>query len=433
MSFEIVPAHDIPLAEQARVFSDAFSGYVGGTFAMDAAGLARFICGQGADLCHSRFVRDADGLCGFGYITRTGDIARLAGMGVIAAARRSGIARRLLAHLLEEAEERADRMMVLEVIEQNSPADALYRSSGFSEVTRLLGWRRTAAPVADDKKKELQEISLATASQFPSAVEYPDLSWAISRHAFAKMVARRAYTCGAALVVTGDPDVAGPGRSAFMRSLPLARESSIGARYGKLFSPCCGVIPSASSSRRRFSRNGLEFSPNSVSSGNRSISFCSAATCGHRQPDPRQLVREKTSGAFPPGKRWDFVDQDVDRMPQFVHVKRLRNHQINSEPLVGLDVCLRQMRREDGDLAAEMTRAQFSHQLEPGDFRHFVIGDHDIEVPPSIDFGQGRMPVAGRRHFAIRATQDKRQELRHGRFVFNGQDSQTVFHAPLHD
>lgn len=131
MSVEIIPAHDVPLANHARVFTFAFAGYVGGSFTMDAAALARFICTLGIDLCHSRFARNADGLCGFGYITRTGKIARLSGMGVAVGARRSGVARQLLRHLLEEAKRRGDSMMVLEVIEQNPAAQALYRSENF--------------------------------------------------------------------------------------------------------------------------------------------------------------------------------------------------------------------------------------------------------------------------------------------------------------
>ncbi|MBA2433860.1 MAG: GNAT family N-acetyltransferase [Verrucomicrobiota bacterium] len=86
---------------------------------MDAAGLGRFICLQGADLCYSSFARNQTGLCGFGYIARTGDLARLARLGVVPSARRTGIARGLLLHLLEEARARRDRMMVLEMIEQN--------------------------------------------------------------------------------------------------------------------------------------------------------------------------------------------------------------------------------------------------------------------------------------------------------------------------
>ncbi|HEY3663172.1 MAG TPA: GNAT family N-acetyltransferase [Chthoniobacterales bacterium] len=215
MNFEIIPAHDLPLAEQAAAFTDAFDGYVGGSFAMDAAGLGRFICAQGADLCFSRFARNAKGLCGFGYVSRTGNVARLGGMGVIASVRRSGVARGLLAHLLEEAAARRDRMMVLEVIEQNPPACALYRREGFREMGKLCGWRRMA-PTGETARTEtlpaLEEISVIAASQLPSAQEYPELPWAISRHAIAKMVPGRAYSSGRATVVIGDPEIEGPVR-----------------------------------------------------------------------------------------------------------------------------------------------------------------------------------------------------------------------------
>ncbi len=213
MNFEIIPAHDLSLAEQAATFTEAFAGYVGGSFAMDAAGLGRFISVQGADLCHSRFARNAEGLCGFGYIGRIGEFSRLAGMGVVASARRSSVARGLLLHLLDEARARHDRLMVLEVIEQNPPACALYRREGFREMGRLCGWRRPA-PAGETAKpgpsSALEEISLAAASQLPSAQEFPALPWAVCRHAVAKMAAGRAYSSGRAVVVIGDPAVAGP-------------------------------------------------------------------------------------------------------------------------------------------------------------------------------------------------------------------------------
>lgn len=200
MALEIVPAHDIPLAEQARVFSDAFTGYIGGSFATDGAGLARLICGQGADLCHSRFAKNENGLCGFGYVSRTGDISRLCGMGVATAARRTGVGRALLLHLLAEAKARGDRMMMLEVIEQNSSAHALYRNENFRELGRLSGWRRAAGPASAAAHGRLEEISLASASQLPLPLEFPELPWQISRHAAAKLAAGRAYFSGRALV-----------------------------------------------------------------------------------------------------------------------------------------------------------------------------------------------------------------------------------------
>lgn len=144
---------------------------------MDAGALARFLCAQGADICHSRFARNANGLCGFAYIGRIGKVARLAGMGVVSAARRVGVARQLLRHLLEEAKQRNDGMMVLEVIEQNPAAHALYRSENFRETDRLFSWRRPGkaqpSAAAPEAAANLKEISLVAASQEPAALEFP--------------------------------------------------------------------------------------------------------------------------------------------------------------------------------------------------------------------------------------------------------------------
>jgi GNAT superfamily N-acetyltransferase len=207
MSFEIIPAHDVPLSEHAAIFSQAFAGYVGGSFEMDAAALARFIFHQGADICHSRFVRTADGLAGFAYINRTGNISRVGGMGVVPAVRRAGVARRLLAHLLEEAQARGDQAMMLEVIEQNPAAHRLYVQQGFRETEHLSSWLRKAGAPASESAELLEEISLTRATQRPSALEYPDLPWPITRHAIAKSAAKHAFRSGQALIVTGDLEV----------------------------------------------------------------------------------------------------------------------------------------------------------------------------------------------------------------------------------
>lgn len=207
MSLEMIPAYNVPLAEQAKIFSRAFTGYVGGSFEMDAAGLARFIFHQGADLPYSYFVRTMDGLAGFAYINRTGNISRVAGMGVVPDARRTGLARRLLVHLLEEARTRGDHAMTLEVIEQNPAAHELYVQQGFRETAHLLSWRRKADAPAIESTALLEEISLIRATQIPGALEYPDLPWQISRHAIAKSAARCAFLSGHALIVMGDPEV----------------------------------------------------------------------------------------------------------------------------------------------------------------------------------------------------------------------------------
>lgn len=206
--FEIVPAAELPLAEQASIANQAFAGYVAGWNDLGAATLARFLLVQGADLFYSRFIRNMDGLLGFGYINRTGNIVRLTGMGIIPAARGSGAAGDLLRHLFGEAKERGDEAMMLEVIEQNPRAVALYRRHDFREITRLPGWRRAAAPVeAADVAAKLEEISSTEALRFPSVREYPEIPWQISRHALAKAPMFRAFRAGGACVAISDPEV----------------------------------------------------------------------------------------------------------------------------------------------------------------------------------------------------------------------------------
>jgi GNAT superfamily N-acetyltransferase len=206
--FEIVPAYEVPLVEQARVFNDAFTGYVGGSgFHFNADSLAAFLSSYGIDLSYSRFVRDSDNSwISFGYINRTGNVTRLGGMGTVPRGRRCGAGRFLVTQLLAEAKARNDAQMFLEVIEQNPPAVALYHSLGFESITRLVGWRsgdtKSTGTVAD-----VVEISLIEALQLAPGPDYPELPWQISRHAMSKVALGRAFAFDKIAIVIGNPEV----------------------------------------------------------------------------------------------------------------------------------------------------------------------------------------------------------------------------------
>ena len=207
MNFEVVPAHELSLAEQAQVANRAFAGYIGGWTDLDAETLARFLTMQGSDLLYSRFIRLNSELAGFGYINRTANILRLSGMGIVPEARGSGAARMLMEKLLEEGEQRGDEAMVLEVIEQNPRAHALYRRYGFRELGRLLGWRRSAdAGVPEVDAVAAEEVSTLSALRIPAAHDYPELPWQISRHAVAKAAVARAFRTETVCIVIGDPE-----------------------------------------------------------------------------------------------------------------------------------------------------------------------------------------------------------------------------------
>jgi GNAT superfamily N-acetyltransferase len=70
--------------------------------------------------------------------------AWISGVGVVPAWRRKGMARAMMKHLLSEAILAGADEAVLEVIDRNRPARALYLSLGMNERRELLTWQRAA-------------------------------------------------------------------------------------------------------------------------------------------------------------------------------------------------------------------------------------------------------------------------------------------------
>jgi ribosomal protein S18 acetylase RimI-like enzyme len=207
MQCEVVPADEVSLDEQTRVFNEAFSGYLAGSMQHDTASFGRVLSAQGVDLCYSRFARRENAPAGFGFINRTGQISRLCGMGVVPEARRQGVAAQLLRRLIDEAKERGDRAMTLECFEQNSAAIPLYRDHGFREVSRLFGWRRAARSTGPKTAlPDWQEIPILDAVRSHRGSDYPELPWQISRHAAVKVAAAKAFCfADSSIVVASQP------------------------------------------------------------------------------------------------------------------------------------------------------------------------------------------------------------------------------------
>jgi ribosomal-protein-alanine N-acetyltransferase len=94
-------------------------------------------------------------LLGYVLALVLGAEAEIADLAVDPAARRRGIARRLLERVLEDLETRGVSSVFLEVRESNLGARALYMSSGFVSVGRRKGYYRTPTEDALLLKREI--------------------------------------------------------------------------------------------------------------------------------------------------------------------------------------------------------------------------------------------------------------------------------------
>lgn len=135
--------------------------------------LADMIRTESIDLTSSLYAGDADGVVGVALVARRDRRSRLAAMAVAKRARRHGLGRRLLHQVVEAARERGDSEIVLEVIEQNPPAVALYESYGFETIHRLVSF------VTDLEEGSAARLNDVPLSAVAAVARRWDLPWQI--------------------------------------------------------------------------------------------------------------------------------------------------------------------------------------------------------------------------------------------------------------
>ncbi|WP_426750859.1 N-acetyltransferase family protein [Myxococcus sp. Y35] len=135
----LTAASELPLRALSALFAHAFEGYFV-TIPDAPALLDARMRSEHISLEESRVARVDGEPVGLVLMARRGRVSRVAGMGVVPAWRNQKLGGAMLRPLLEEARARGDVRMVLEVIEQNAPALALYARLGFERVRRLVGF-----------------------------------------------------------------------------------------------------------------------------------------------------------------------------------------------------------------------------------------------------------------------------------------------------
>lgn len=184
------------LAATADLLSRGFSDYVI-PLSFSPLRLLEMVRGDSVDLAASRIVRQAGEPVGVALIARRGWTSRLAAMALVPEARRRGLGRSLMEHVLAESRARGDRALVLEVIEQNDPALGLYLACGFRKMRRLVGFLGHAA--GRPPAVTLADVDLRTVAQAIARHGATDLPWQLSAETIAQLTppSRACWTPGA--------------------------------------------------------------------------------------------------------------------------------------------------------------------------------------------------------------------------------------------
>ncbi len=108
-------------------------------------------------------------------VARRGRTSHISGLGVAAAYRHAGLARRLLTAACQEAQQRGDTRMLVEVLTTDATAGHLYESCGFVTRRRLVGFTKvlsSAMPAG-----QALEIDTGTVAELVASEGATDLPW----------------------------------------------------------------------------------------------------------------------------------------------------------------------------------------------------------------------------------------------------------------
>ena len=204
MTLDIKPASDYPLPDLTHLLNLSFENYLV-PITFNLIQFMTMLRKDSVDLTASRVLLADDQLAGLALIARRGWTSRLAAMGIVQRLRGNGAGSWFMDKLIQDARDRKDHEMVLEVIEQNQHAVRLYQKCGFQTLRRLVGLVRKEAK--ESGKYSLEEIDLREAGRLVSQYGLSDLPWQLAGETLAHLnPPARAYRGGQALLVTSDPN-----------------------------------------------------------------------------------------------------------------------------------------------------------------------------------------------------------------------------------
>ncbi|MBS1714288.1 MAG: GNAT family N-acetyltransferase [Armatimonadetes bacterium] len=139
------PAIDWSATDLCAALNHCFEDYVV-PFTLTAPQAERRFRRESLDVEASTVWLDDEGPAAVVFVARRGWTSRIAAMAVARRRRGQGVGKHVMSAAILEARSRGEKRVVLEVIEQNPPAIALYESVGMRKTRRIVGWERDGVP-----------------------------------------------------------------------------------------------------------------------------------------------------------------------------------------------------------------------------------------------------------------------------------------------
>lgn len=187
------PVAEVTAAQAAAAMQHCFEGYIVPMRTTPESWERRFRSEHLDPFASRIYERDGQPVAVL-FICRRGWTSRVGGMAVAADARGQGLGRRVMRDAIDHARARGDRALLLEVIEQNTPAVKLYESLGFQAVRRLVGYRWEPVP-PEGPAGALRDIDPLELARIAGREGEPELPWMLAAETLSAASApARAFT-----------------------------------------------------------------------------------------------------------------------------------------------------------------------------------------------------------------------------------------------
>ena len=173
------PVAECTAAQVADALTKSFEGYVM-PVNVTAQGYERRFRPENLDPFASFVYFQKTGSVAVVLIARRGWSSRIAAMAVAPEARGRGLGKLIMQNAIDEAVERGDRSVLLEVFEHNTPAVKLYEGLGFRPVRRLVGYHHDPGGAGPDVTDTLYELDPLDFARVAAREGESDLPWMLT-------------------------------------------------------------------------------------------------------------------------------------------------------------------------------------------------------------------------------------------------------------